>query len=163
MNSLYTSGVRQTNSIQADLERLRNGDHSASLLGQISASLAALSRTIEDYDSMAKRELIKAKQEKAQMRVQKFRQDYTEFRSQFDSLKANAAAEVGAFVYATSRIGIFSQFESGSYKGLLVASCSAENGASWHCTARITIRHTPPIPNNIFTVFVTSWASSPTG
>ena len=34
-------------------------------LGQISASLAALHRTIEDYDSMAKRELIKAKQEKA--------------------------------------------------------------------------------------------------
>lgn len=33
MNSLYTLGVRQTNSIQADLERLRNGDTSASLLG----------------------------------------------------------------------------------------------------------------------------------
>lgn len=37
------------------------------LLGQISASLAAMSRTIEDYDAMAKREMIKAKQEKAQM------------------------------------------------------------------------------------------------
>ena len=33
MNSLYTQGVRQTNSIQADLERLRTGDASASLLG----------------------------------------------------------------------------------------------------------------------------------
>ena len=33
MNSLYTHGVRQTNSIQADLERLRTGDASASLLG----------------------------------------------------------------------------------------------------------------------------------
>lgn len=33
MNSLYTLGVRQTNSIQADLEKLRNGDASASLLG----------------------------------------------------------------------------------------------------------------------------------
>ena len=33
MNSLYTLGVRQTNSIQADLERLRNGEKSASLLG----------------------------------------------------------------------------------------------------------------------------------
>lgn len=33
MNSLYTLGVRQTNSIQADLERLRTGDPSASLLG----------------------------------------------------------------------------------------------------------------------------------
>lgn len=35
--------------------------------GQISASMAAMHRTIDDYDSMAKREIIKAKQEKAQM------------------------------------------------------------------------------------------------
>jgi hypothetical protein len=33
--------------------------------GQISASLAGMSRTIDDYDSMARREIIKAKQEKA--------------------------------------------------------------------------------------------------
>jgi hypothetical protein len=33
MNSLYTSGVRQTNSLQADLERLRSGDTSPALLG----------------------------------------------------------------------------------------------------------------------------------
>ena len=33
MNSLYTSGVRQTSSIQADLERLKGGDTSAALLG----------------------------------------------------------------------------------------------------------------------------------
>ncbi|EDR09061.1 golgi SNAP receptor complex member bos1 [Laccaria bicolor S238N-H82] len=91
MNSLYTSGVRQTNSLQSDLERLRNGDNSAALLGQISASLSAMHRTIEDYDSMAKREMIKAKQEKAQMRVSKFRTDYTEMRNQFEKLKAEAA------------------------------------------------------------------------
>lgn len=36
-------------------------------LGQISASLAAMHRTVDDYDSMAKREIIKAKQEKATM------------------------------------------------------------------------------------------------
>ncbi|KAF8070549.1 golgi SNAP receptor complex member bos1 [Lyophyllum atratum] len=96
MNSLYTSGVRQTNSLQADLERLRNGDNSASLLGQISASLAAMHRTIDDYDSMAKREIIKAKQEKAQMRVQKFRTDYAELRNQFETSKSQAAAEKAA-------------------------------------------------------------------
>ena len=37
--------------------------------GQISASLAGMARTIEDYDSMARREMIKAKQEKAMMYV----------------------------------------------------------------------------------------------
>ena len=118
MNSLYTSGVRQTNSIQADLERLSNGDNSASLLGalssfvqlrgnnsfyhllgQISASLAAMHRTIDDYDSMAKREMIKAKQEKAQMRVQKFRTDYAELRTQFERIKAEVTAEVGSEFY----------------------------------------------------------------
>ena len=85
MNSLYTSGVRQTNSLQADMERLRNGDNSPALLGeyfwrldyssvfelffigQISASFSAMQRTIDDYDSMTKREIIKAKQEKGQM------------------------------------------------------------------------------------------------
>ena len=73
------------------MERLRNGDNSPALLGeyltthtyfwvsykyliiliffigQISASLSAMQRTIDDYDSMTKREIIKAKQEKGQM------------------------------------------------------------------------------------------------
>ncbi|EIW62503.1 golgi SNAP receptor complex member bos1 [Trametes versicolor FP-101664 SS1] len=96
MNSLYTQGVRQTNSIQADLERLRNGEKSASLLGQISASLSAMHRTIEDYDSMAKREIIKAKQEKAVMRVQKFRTDYAELRAQFERVKSEHEAATRA-------------------------------------------------------------------
>ncbi|KAG1716644.1 hypothetical protein ID866_522 [Astraeus odoratus] len=87
MNSLYTLGIRQTNSLTADLERLKNGDNSASLLGQISASLAAMNRTIEDYEAMTKREIIKAKQEKGQMRVQKFRADYAELKGQFEKLR----------------------------------------------------------------------------
>ncbi|EMD37541.1 hypothetical protein CERSUDRAFT_114180 [Gelatoporia subvermispora B] len=103
MNSLYTLGVRQTNSIQADLERLRSGELSAALLGQVSASLAAMNRTIDDYDSMAKREMIKAKQEKAMMRVQKFRADYADLRSQFEQLKtANEAAARSELLSASS-------------------------------------------------------------
>lgn len=35
MNSLYTSGVRQTNSLQADMEKLRSGDNSPALLGEL--------------------------------------------------------------------------------------------------------------------------------
>ncbi|PPQ84582.1 hypothetical protein CVT25_015785 [Psilocybe cyanescens] len=61
-------------------------------LGQISASLSAMQRTIDDYDSMTKREIIKAKQEKAQMRVQKFRADYADLRSQFERLRGEASA-----------------------------------------------------------------------
>ncbi len=79
------------------------------MIGQISASLAAMHRTVEDYDSMAKREIIKAKQEKAMMcvrlsfppsprltvwyrRVQKFRSDYTDLRIQFERLKAEVSS-----------------------------------------------------------------------
>jgi len=91
MNSLYTLGVRQTSSIQADLDSLRAGDASAALLGQITASLAGMSRTIEDYDAMARREMIKAKQEKASARVQKFRTDYAELKREFERLKTEHA------------------------------------------------------------------------
>ncbi|KIM30530.1 hypothetical protein M408DRAFT_22025 [Serendipita vermifera MAFF 305830] len=90
MNSLYNLGLRQTASIQADIDKMVAGDSSAALQGQISASLSALSRTVDDYDSMAKREMIKAKQEKAVMRVQKFRSDYSELKAQFDSAKRQA-------------------------------------------------------------------------
>lgn len=52
------------------LHRVANANSSGFGAGQIAASLAGLSRTIEDYDSMAKREMIKAKQEKAFMYVE---------------------------------------------------------------------------------------------
>ncbi|CAE6420597.1 unnamed protein product [Rhizoctonia solani] len=96
MNSLYTLGLRQTASINGDLEKLRSGDNSSALQGQISASLAAFNRTIDDYETMAKKEIIKAKQEKAFMRVSKFRSDSTELRAEFDRVKnqvANAKAK----------------------------------------------------------------------
>jgi Golgi SNAP receptor complex protein 2 len=63
-----------------------------------------MSRTIDDYDSMARREIIKAKQEKATSyvlvvprrcpaltdttrRVQKFKSDYAEFRKELERIK----------------------------------------------------------------------------
>jgi Golgi SNAP receptor complex protein 2 len=67
-----------------------NGDNTTALQGQIAASLAALNRTVDDYDSMAKKEMIKAKQEKAFMRVQKFRADYNDLRAQFERAKVDA-------------------------------------------------------------------------
>ncbi|KAG8739744.1 protein transport protein bos1 [Ceratobasidium sp. 414] len=91
MNSLYTLGLRQTASINGDLEKLRSGDSSSSLQGQISASLAAFNRTIDDYESMAKKEIVKTKQEKAFMRVSKFRTDATELRIEFDRVKEHVA------------------------------------------------------------------------
>ncbi|KAH7339867.1 V-snare-domain-containing protein [Rhizoctonia solani] len=96
MNSLYTLGLRQTASINGDLEKLRSGDGSSALQGQISASLAAFNRTIDDYEIMAKKEIIKTKQEKAFMRVAKFRTDATELRAEFDRVKTQAANKAKA-------------------------------------------------------------------
>jgi len=61
-----------------------------------------MNRTVEDYDSMAKQEMIKAKQEKAIMRVQKFRSDYNEFKGQFERLKAEKTAAERAELLGTS-------------------------------------------------------------
>lgn len=96
MNALYTHALRQTQSITADLALLEssvsrtgessgstsgsspygygnpspslqgNGVDTAGLNGQIVASLAALHRTVEDYEGMAKRELVEANKAKAQ-------------------------------------------------------------------------------------------------
>ncbi len=63
-------------------------------LGQIAASLSALSRTADNLDTMAKREGSQAKQEKGQLRVQKFRADYLDLKTQFDALKAEEANQV---------------------------------------------------------------------
>lgn len=105
--------IRSVHIIWHDLYDLLYSAERGCVLGQISASLAAMHRTVDDYDSMAKRELIKVKQEKAQMcahhlsfivgyidgfelcrRVQKFRSDYTELRNEFERLKTEAEREV---------------------------------------------------------------------
>lgn len=56
-------------------------------VGQIAASLASLSRTVDDYSALSKKELIPAKQEKAFERVKNFRTELGDYRQQFDSLR----------------------------------------------------------------------------
>ncbi|KAG0632947.1 hypothetical protein HOY80DRAFT_1019185 [Tuber brumale] len=89
MNSLFNSALKQTQSIKKDLGTFAEspGTSSPALQGQISASLASLSRTIDDYDSMARREIVPAKQEKAFQRVKNFRKEISEYRQQFVKLK----------------------------------------------------------------------------
>ena len=56
-------------------------------IGQISASLTSFSRTIDDYAEMAKKELIPAKQEKAQERIKNFRGELGDYRQALEQLK----------------------------------------------------------------------------
>ena len=94
MNALYTHALRQTQNITSDLALLENslrppgspslqgddlnglarapspslqgnGVDTTGLNGQIVASLAALQRTVDDYENMAKKELIEANKGKA--------------------------------------------------------------------------------------------------
>lgn len=56
-------------------------------IGQLSASLTSFSRTIDEYNKLAKQELNPAKQEKAYERVKNFSNELVEFREQFDQLR----------------------------------------------------------------------------
>lgn len=61
--------------------------NSVETTGQISASLASFSRTIDDYAALAKSELIPEKKEKAMEREKSFRTALSDFRQQFESLR----------------------------------------------------------------------------
>ncbi|KAH0548185.1 hypothetical protein GP486_008097 [Trichoglossum hirsutum] len=89
MNSLFNSALKQSSAVRRDLDVFSEKPltFSPALQGQLSASLTSLSRTIDDYDSMAKRELVPAKQEKAFERVKTFRTELLEFRQQLERLK----------------------------------------------------------------------------
>jgi Golgi SNAP receptor complex protein 2 len=83
MNSLNALGNRQIASLQADLSKMENGESGpsvqgttesemtlnerarADIQGGITTTLGALSRLIDDYDSMARKEMVTAAREKA--------------------------------------------------------------------------------------------------
>jgi Golgi SNAP receptor complex protein 2 len=94
--------LKQIQSVKRDLEEFttyatattttatvaRTTTRTPALQGQISASLTALTRTIDDYDALARRELISAKKEKAIVRVKEFRTALAELRTRFEELKS---------------------------------------------------------------------------
>ncbi|PKI84714.1 Bos1p [Malassezia vespertilionis] len=73
MNSLYNLAVRQEAAVRADIG-VYNADPTAARRAQISAAIATLLKTVEDYEGMAKRELVIAKREKALARATSFRE-----------------------------------------------------------------------------------------
>lgn len=62
--------------------------------GQINASLTSFSRTIDDYNRLAKQEMVAEKQEKAYERIKNFRNDLAEYRDQFGKLKKESDERV---------------------------------------------------------------------
>ncbi|KAF9203656.1 protein transport protein bos1 [Podila verticillata] len=89
MNSLYNHALKQVNTLQRDLDKFQSGeDTSVALQGSITAIVNAFKRSIDDYETMAKKEMIDAKREKAFARVSKFREDYDNFNKTFAQLKS---------------------------------------------------------------------------
>ncbi|KAL2125923.1 hypothetical protein VTI74DRAFT_2225 [Chaetomium olivicolor] len=95
MNTTFNSALKQRTTIRRDLSALSSPDPSSSssqqltpaALGSLSASLTSFSRTIDEYNALAKQELNPAKQEKAFERIRDFRAELADFRAQFDALK----------------------------------------------------------------------------
>ncbi|KAL8743258.1 MAG: hypothetical protein Q9190_004378 [Brigantiaea leucoxantha] len=89
MNSLYNSALKQSSSVRRDLDAFAENPATSSpaLQGQISASLASLSRAIDNYAQTAKNELIPTKQELAYERIKNFRAELRDYRQSFDHLK----------------------------------------------------------------------------
>lgn len=75
--------------------------------GQISASLASFSRTIDDYAALAKSELIPEKKEKAIEREKSFRASLLDYRQQFERLRKEREETVSSsaiFQYNCHRV-----------------------------------------------------------
>uniref|UniRef100_A0A060T5L8 Protein transport protein BOS1 n=1 Tax=Blastobotrys adeninivorans TaxID=409370 RepID=A0A060T5L8_BLAAD len=89
MNSLYNHAVKQSQSLKKDLDQFAQSPESAplSLQGQISATLTSFSRTVDDYASAAKNEIVAERTEKANQRIEAFRKQIVESREQFKRLK----------------------------------------------------------------------------
>ncbi|KAI1383793.1 V-snare-domain-containing protein [Hypoxylon trugodes] len=90
MNTQFNSALKQSTSIKRDLTSLTSSDSAPptpAALGSLSASLTAFSRTLDEYNALAKQELNPAKQEKAYERIRNFRSELSSFRTQLDELK----------------------------------------------------------------------------
>ena len=87
--SLFNSALRQSNTIRKELTPLSEAPSTCTPAkqGELNASLSSFSRTIDDYNRLAKQEIVPEKQEKAFGRVKTFRTDLEDYRLQLEKLK----------------------------------------------------------------------------
>lgn len=80
--------MRQSKAIRSDLTNLEGkGQATPGEIGNVSASLASFTKSLDEYNNLARQEIVPKKQEEAFSRVKKFREDLSGFRNQIDSLK----------------------------------------------------------------------------
>lgn len=66
---------------------MAEGKATAAVQGQITTTLNALSRVIDDYDQMAKKEIRVDKREKALLRVSRFKEEYKDLKLRLEKCK----------------------------------------------------------------------------
>lgn len=85
---MYNAALRQSKAINNDLATLQSKDGaSAAEIGNVSVTLATFTKAIDEYNSLARQEIVPKKQEEAFGRVKKFREDLAGYRAQVDNLK----------------------------------------------------------------------------
>ncbi|TPX15310.1 uncharacterized protein E0L32_004587 [Thyridium curvatum] len=101
MNTAFNSALKQSTSIRKDFSALSPSSSSdaaagggpaaltPAALGSLSASLTSFSRTLDEYNRLAKQELNPTKQEKAFSRLSGFRTELAEYRAQLESIKTS--------------------------------------------------------------------------
>ncbi|KAK5996916.1 Protein transport protein BOS1 [Cladobotryum mycophilum] len=88
MNVAYNTTLRQSKAIRSELSNLdAKGQLTPAEIGNVSASLSSFTKALDDYQSLARQEIVPKKQEEAFNRVKKFREELSEFRGQLDGLK----------------------------------------------------------------------------
>ncbi|WFD05830.1 protein transport protein bos1 [Malassezia vespertilionis] len=101
MNSLYNLAVRQEAAVRADIG-VYNADPTAARRAQISAAIATLLKTVEDYEGMAKRELVIAKREKALARATSFREMTLKMREELNRVPEHTMSSPVNAVHAAT-------------------------------------------------------------
>ncbi|KAJ6440596.1 Peroxisomal biogenesis factor 19 [Purpureocillium lavendulum] len=87
-NVQYNSALRQSKAIRSELSKLNDkAAPTPAEVGNVSASLASFTKTLDEYNHLARQEIVTKKQEEAFERVKRFREDLSDFRSQVDGLK----------------------------------------------------------------------------
>ncbi|KAI9172616.1 Protein transport protein BOS1 [Paramyrothecium foliicola] len=85
-NVAYNSALRQSKALRSELTNL-SPQPTAAEIGNVSASLAAFTKTLDEYSSLARQEIVPKKQAEAQERVRRFRDDLADMRTQVDGLR----------------------------------------------------------------------------
>ncbi|ODQ77891.1 hypothetical protein BABINDRAFT_9868 [Babjeviella inositovora NRRL Y-12698] len=89
MNVIYNSALKQTTTLRRDLTSFDENVATAplSLQGQITSTLTALTRTVDEYADLVKQEVNSDKKAKAEGRLERFRTDIDQSRKEFQRLK----------------------------------------------------------------------------